>query len=204
MAEMPLPLLCRLFGPRGRALHRQAQGSDPRPVEPHRPPRSVSRCTSFDPPAAERAFLGAMLDHLLERACSWLRFHGLATKGLEVSLRYGDYEGATGRESFRRPVDDERQLKEAARDRLERLYQRRLPLRLLGVALAPLEPAGGQASLFPDPEAERRRRLDACRDAVRHRFGFMALVSGQALLLGEQGVQHDRDNFRLRTPCLTR
>jgi hypothetical protein len=31
----------------------------------------------------------------------------------------------------------------------------------------------------------------------------MALVSGSALVLAEQ-LEHDRDNFRLRTPCLTR
>jgi hypothetical protein len=32
----------------------------------------------------------------------------------------------------------------------------------------------------------------------------MALVSGEALLLSAAGLAHDRDNFRLRTPCLTR
>ena len=71
VAEMPLPVLCGLFGDRGRVLHDQAHGIDPRPVEPHKPPQSVSRCTSFDPPTADDAFLRAMLDHLLERAASW-------------------------------------------------------------------------------------------------------------------------------------
>jgi hypothetical protein len=32
----------------------------------------------------------------------------------------------------------------------------------------------------------------------------MALQTGAALLLGERGLEHDRENFRLRTPCLTR
>ena len=41
-------------------------------------------------------------------------------------------------------------------------------------------------------------------NAIRQRFGFMALRSGESLLLSEQGLQHDRENFRLRTPCLTR
>jgi len=31
----------------------------------------------------------------------------------------------------------------------------------------------------------------------------MAVVSGTSLVLAEQ-VDHDRDNYRLRTPCLTR
>jgi DNA polymerase-4 len=204
LAGMPLPLLCGLFGERGRTLHRQAQGIDPRPVEPYRPPQSVSRCTSLEPATGDRAFLGAMLDHLLERACLWLRFHGLAARGLGLTIRYGDNQGAAGRASFPEATDDDRELREAARERLGRLYQRRLPLRLLGVELVPLQPADRQAGLFPDPEVERRKRLSACQDEIRRRFGFMSLVSGASLLLAERGLEHDRDNYRLRTPCLTR
>jgi DNA polymerase-4 len=204
LAGMPLPLLCGLFGNQGRTLYRQAQGIDARPVVPHRPPRSVSRCTSLEPVTGDRAFLQAMLDHLLERACLWLRFHDLAAKGLSITIRYGDHEGAVGRTSFRQATDDEQTLREAARERLGRLYQRRLPLRLLGVELTPLHAVDRQPGLFPDPEAERRQRLGACRDEIRQRFGFMAVVSGASLLLAEQGLQRDRENFRLRTPCLTR
>jgi DNA polymerase-4 len=172
-------------------------------VEPSRPPQSVSRCTSFDPPTGDLDFVRAMLDHLLERAASWLRFRQKVARGLVLTIRYGDYESAEGREMLRPPTDDERRLKEAARARLARLYQRRLPLRLLGVALAPLAEPDRQPGLFPDPEAEKTRRLTECRDAVRRRFGFMSLVSGSSLLLGER-LEHDRDNYRLRTPCLTR
>jgi hypothetical protein len=144
-----------------------------------------------------------MLDHLVDRACTWLRFNGLAAKGLAVTIHYGDYATANGRASFKKPVEDEKELKEAARDRLGRLYQRRLPLRLLGVELAPLGAPDRQPSLFPDPDAERAQRLAECKDAIRKRFGFMALVSGSALVLADR-LEQDRDNFRLRTPCLTR
>lgn len=203
VAAMPVGVLCGLFGDRGRVLHEQALGIDPRPVEPHQPPQSVSRCTSFDPPVGDDDFLQAMLDHLLERAVSWLRFNFLATRGLTVTIRYGDYEGAEGRESFRALVDDDKELKAAARHRFQRLYQRRLPLRLIGIALTPLAPADRQPMLFLDPHAERQRRLAACKDAIRQRFGFMAVVSGESLLLAER-IDHDRENYRLRTPCLTR
>jgi DNA polymerase IV len=203
MAAVPLPVLRGLFGAQGRVLRDQAHGIDPRPVEPRKPPQSVSRRTSFDPPAADRAFVRAMLDYLLERAVVWLRFHDLAARGLVLSIRYGDYEGAEGRVALRRPTDDARVLKEAAGERFERLYSRRLPLRLVGVELAPLEPPDRQASLFPDPGAERARRLAACTDAIRQRFGFTAILNGSGLLLAER-LERDRENFRLRTPCLTR
>ena len=203
VSAMPIPVLRGLFGNQGRLLHHQAQGIDPRPVQPHKPQLSVGRRTSFEPPVAELAFLYAMLIYLLDRACSWMRFHHLATRGLTLTIRYGDFETAAGRESFRRPVQDETTLREAARDRLGRLYQRRLPLRFLGVELSPLVPPVHEPTLFPDEAALRRRRLDDVQDAIRERYGFTSLLNGVTLQLADQ-LERDRQNFRMRTPCLTR
>lgn len=203
VAEMPPPLLRTLFGNQGRLLHEHSWGIDRRPVEPRKPQQSISRRTSFDPPTSDLAFLRAMLDYLVERATTWLRFQNLATRGLTVSLRYGDHEGAEGRETFRQPINLDQELKEAARERLGLLYQRRLPLRMLGVTLTALTAPDQQPTLFPDKEEERDRRLSACKDAIRQRFGFTAVLSGSALLLAQQ-LDRDRQNFRLRTPCLTR
>lgn len=203
MAGMPVPVLRGLFGKQGRVLRDQAHGIDPRPVEPSKPPQSISRRTSFDPPVADRAFLRAMLDYLLERAATWMRFHDQAAKGFVLIIRYGDYESAEGRGTFRQPTNSDQELKEAARARFEALYQRRLPLRLLGVELAPLSAPDRQPALFPDLDAQRARRLAECKDAIHQRFGFTSLLSGSALLLAER-LDRDRETFRMRTPCLTR
>jgi DNA polymerase-4 len=203
VAGIPVPMLRGLFGSQGRVLHDQSLGIDPRPVEPRKPAQSISRRTSFDPPVADRAFLHAMLDYLLERAAAWMRFQRLAARGLLLTIRYGDYESTEGRAPFRPATQRDRDLKEAVHDRLDALYQRRLPLRLLGVDLTPLGPPDAQPALFPDPSAERARRLSECKDAIHRRFGFTSLLSGSALLLAEQ-LDRDRENFRLRTPCLTR
>src|SRR5207248_7313114 len=113
------------------------------------------RRTSFDPPVADRMFLRAMLDYLLERAAAWMRFQDLAAKGLVLTLRYGDYQSAEGRVTFRQATDRDQELKEAARDRFAVLYQRRLPLRLLGVELTPLGPPERQPGLFLEPDDAR-------------------------------------------------
>lgn len=203
VAEVPVPVLAGLFGRQGRVLHDQSWGIDHRPVLPRKPPQSVSRCTSFDPPSGDRAFLRAMLDYLLDRALTWLRFNDRVTRGLTLTIRYGDYESDVGHEIFRRPTASEVELREAARDRFERLYQRRLPLRLVGVELSPLVPPDPQPALFADADVERQRRLAECKDAIRQRFGFTSVMNGSALIVAER-VERDRENFRLRTPCLTR
>jgi DNA polymerase-4 len=203
VAAMPTPVLRGLFGKQGKVLHERAHGIDLRPVQPHKPQRSVSRRTSFDPPVAELPFLRAMLGYLLARACSWMRFQRLATRGLTLTIRYGDYETATGRKSFRRLVENESLLREALGDRFERLYTRRLPLRFLGVELSPLETPQREPTLFDDIDALRAQRLDETQDAIRRRFGFTSLLSGESLQLAAR-LDRDRDNFRMRTPCLTR
>jgi DNA polymerase-4 len=223
MAAMPVPILRGLFGNHGRILHEQSLGIDYRPVEAHKPPLSVSRRTSFDPPSGDRNFLRSMLDYLVERAGSWLRFQRLAARAAVVTIRYGDYQTAEARTTFPSATDRDQDLQEGIRDCFERLYQRRLPLRLLGVVLAPLVTPDPQPTLFPlmkkgsgvfssDTRCEmtpdpffndRARRLAECKDTVRRRFGFTALLSGSALQLAD-GLDRDRENFRLRTPCLTR
>jgi DNA polymerase-4 len=129
-----------------------------------------------------------------------------------VTIRYGDYQTGEARDAFRSPTDADRDLKESIRECFERLYQRRLPLRLLGVELAPLVTPDRQPTLFPlsprgrgrgEGDADHARRLAECKDAIRRRYGFTALLSGSALQLAE-GLDRDRENFRLRTPCLTR
>ena len=71
-----------------------------------------------------------------------------------------------------------------------------------GLAPSTLSAPERQGELFTDERGERGRRLRACKDAIRGRFGFLAVTSGTALELAR--LERDRDNYRLRTPCLTR
>lgn len=203
VADMSVPVLRGLFARQGPIIHEQAHGIDRRPVLPRQPPRHVSRCTSFAPPVGDRAFLRAMLTYLTERAASWMRFNKLAARGFQVTIRYGDYESDHGRGTLPAATDRDDMLQEAICERWERLYQRRLPLRLLGVELGPLVPVQDQTQLFRHPDDERRERLAQCKDDIRERFGFLAVSSGSALLLANR-LDHDRANFKLRTSCLTR
>jgi DNA polymerase-4 len=201
LVGMPAGVLSGLFGKRGLAMREAACGVDARPVRPLRQALSISRCTSFDPAVSEWPVLSAMLSHLVERACLALRKQGLVAKGATVRVRYADHRWADVRAPL--PDDTEPTVKRLARERLGRLCGRRLPLRLLGVELSPLVLAGRQGELFQDEGHERAERLRAVRDEVRERFGFLSIVSGEALELVSR-LEHDRDNFRLRTPCLTR
>ncbi|MDW8221793.1 MAG: DNA polymerase IV [Gemmatales bacterium] len=196
-------LLEGLFGWPGRCWYWYAHGLDPRPVIAQRQPHSISRRTSFDPPEADPMFLRAMLTYLLERAASWMRFVRRRALGLEVFVRYGDGQGSSRRWRVRPATNHDAELRAYALEGLAALLQRRLPLRLLGVTLSPLQAETGQLALFCEPWQQRQQRLQQCKDAIRQRFGFLALTSGEELVLLRQ-LEHDRDRLVLRTPCLTR
>lgn len=203
VAAAPRHLLAGLFGDMGARWHDLARGIDHSTLRIDKPPLTISRRSSFDPPTADPPFLRGMLDYLLARAALEARGRGLSAGLARLHLRYGDFSSAEASRRFDPPVDDDAILGEALRDALEKLSGRRMPLRLVGVELGRLTASPAQASLFPDPDAERRRRLLQSTDAIRERLGFRAVRPGTTLAL-DQRLDHDRDGYRLRTPCLTR
>ncbi len=203
LAATPRALLCGLLGKQGPRLLLLARGIDDRPVRPDKPQTSIGRRASFDPPTGDREFLLALIGHLVDRAASWLRWNRQRTGGLTLYLRYGDQQGGEGRALLPVATDNEATLREIAQDTFLRVYQRRLPLRLLGVGFEPLTSAAIQTSLFPDPREEQLKAIGQCKDHIRERFGFSALKNGSSLIL-DRNLRRDRENYVFRTPCLSK
>lgn len=203
VAAAPRRVLAGLFGDMGARWHDLARGIDHSTLRIDKPPLTISRRSSFDPPTADLPFLHGMLDYLLARAALEARGRGLRAGVVRLHLRHGDFSAADTSCRFDPPVDDDTVLAAALRDALRRLHTRRMPLRLVAVELGRLAAAPRQPDMFPDPAAERRRRLTESTDAIRERFGFRAVRPGTTLVL-DQRLDHDRDGYRLRTPCLTR
>lgn len=203
VAAAPRHVLAGLFGDMGARWHDLSRGIDHSTLRIDKPPLTISRRSSFDPPTADMPFLHGMLDYLLARAALEARGRNLRAGVARLHLRYGDFSAADTSCRFDPPIDDDAVLGAALRDALGRLYTRRMPLRLVAVELGRLGAAPAQPDLFPDPASERRRRLLESTDAIRERFGFRAVRPGTTLVL-DQHLDHDRDGYRLRTPCLTR
>ncbi len=199
-------LLEETFGAhRGGALHEAARGRDgDDPVVPDAPPRSVSRETSFAADTADGRFLEGVLHYLLDRAAAECRAKGLRARGLEVRLRYADFAGAHRSVTMTEPANDPRALWPVARGIFRAIRERRVMVRLVGVTLDGLGPAGGrQAGLFTVEEEARSRRLVAAADRVRERHGFRSLLAGPEIaLLGRLELREK--GFVLRTPSLSR
>ncbi|MCG3180101.1 MAG: DNA polymerase IV [Phycisphaerae bacterium] len=205
LALLPRDLLRREFGVAGEQLAGRAAGRDGCEVAASaRQRRSISRETSFERDEPDRGAAAAMLYYLTERAAWSLRSERLACGAVAVKLRYSDYVTSAGSQALVEPSDRDAVLFAAARGLMERLDTRRRALRLVGVCLEKLKPAGlRQLGLFDEPAARRNGGLLAAQDAIRERFGFAALVTGRSIELLND-YESDQNGFRLRTSCLTR
>ena len=91
-----------------------------------------------------------------------------------------------------------------AAELLDKLYIRRMALRLISVALGKLSRRRQrQLYLWDQQQQLKHQRLYAGQDAIREKFGFSALAAGPAIDLLAKYARK-REGFVLRTPALSR
>ncbi len=161
-------------------LQRLARGEDDRAVEATRRSKSLSSEQTFATDVRDPDILLGVLLGQVEEVAQRLRRHRLEARTVTLKLRYGDFRTVTRSETLREPTNLTQVLWQTA-EQVFRQWEQRSPgaLRLLGFGATGLEPqAAGQATLFPDPEAEKLTRLDRAMDTIRDRYGKRALHRG--------------------------
>ena len=180
--------LVRWLGEReGAWLHERARGIDRAPVEANRETKSVSRDETFATDLDDDGALAAKLLALADRASADVREAGLIARTVTVKLRDADFTTRQASRTLADAVQSDRAVYAVARELLTRLRAaRRVPARLLGVALSQLVRAGseGQLSLLESAgdtlETDRDRVISRVIDEVREKFGPDALGRGGA------------------------
>ena len=169
----------------GSWLYDRARGIDRAPVEANRETKSVSRDETFATDLDDDAALAARLLTLVDRASADIRQSGLVARTVTVKLRDADFTTRQASRTLADAVQSDRAVYVVARELLTRLRAaRRVPARLLGVALSQLvaQDGEGQLSLLESPgqtlETERDRVISRMIDEVREKFGPDALGRG--------------------------
>ncbi len=169
----------------GNWLYQRVRGIDHAPVISDREVKSVSRDETFATDLDDDDALAARLLSLADRASADVREAGLVARTVTVKLRDADFTTRQASRTLGEAVRSERAVYAVARQLLRRLRAaRRVPARLLGVALSHFEAADGEAqlSLLEPPEerieSERDQAISRAIDHVRERFGRDALGRG--------------------------
>ncbi len=176
------------FGEReGAWLYDRVRGIDGAAVEADREIKSLSRDETFATDLDDDDSLAAKLLALADRASADVRQAGLVARTVTVKVRDADFITRQASRTLPEAVQSDHAVYAVARALLTRLRAaRRVPARLLGVALSQLGPAGGSGQLsLLEPaagavETERDRTISRVIDEVREKFGRDALSRGGA------------------------
>jgi len=177
LADMPEEVLIRLLGKNGSSLHRKANGIDSTPVVQYNARKSISSERTFMRDSMDLVRLKALLVQMVENLCFQLRAEGKVTSNIAVKIRYANFDTHTQQARLAYTACDHILIKRAL-DLFDRLYQRRMMIRLVGIKLSGLVEGNYQISLFDDVTLIS---LYQAMDKVKNRFGKHAVQRASSL-----------------------
>jgi DNA polymerase-4 len=168
LSNIPPEMLQNLLGKNGTELWRRANGIDETPVIPYMEQKSISTESTFDSDTININFIHGELVRMTERIAFQLREQNRLTGCVTVKLRYSNFETFTKQLTIPYTNADHLLLK-TAQELFNKLYERRLLIRLIGIRFSHLIPGNYQISLFDD--TREMINLYQAIDSVKHRFG---------------------------------
>ncbi len=179
LSQMPLKVLERTFGKSGVMLWERANGIDLRPVVPYSEQKSLSKEITFEQDTTDVTLLRRILGSLTEQLAYDLRKLGQCTSCITVKLRYSNFDTHTRQISIPASASDHR-LIPSVHELFEKLYDRRLLIRLIGVRFSKLLQGQEQLSLFDD--GARLVPLYGAMDNLRNRYGDFSILRASGLM----------------------
>lgn len=168
LQKMPMDLLQSVLGKNGKSIWQKANGIDHTPVVPYSEQKSMSSERTFDQDTTDVHGLKSLLVGMTERLAFKLRKQNKLTACVTVKIRYSDFD--THSMQCRLPYTScDHILIEKVKELFDRLYQRRMLIRLIGVRFSHLVGGAYQINLFDD--TEEMISLYQAMDKMRLRFG---------------------------------
>lgn len=173
LREMPLKFLVSAFGKNGISLWNKAHGIDNSPVVPYSEQKSISTECTFEEDTLDVKRLKSILIAMVEKVAFTLREQKKLTSCITVKIRYSNFDTETKQVQVPYTSSDHVILR-VVQELFDKLYHRRMRIRLVGVRLSGLVHGNHQISLFDDT-AETINLYQAI-DHIKHRHGVEKLV----------------------------
>jgi len=191
LQEMPLEVMQRVLGANGALIWKRANGIDNSPVIPFCERKSISTERTFDRDTIDVVRLRGILTAMTENLAFQLRRGGKLTACVSVKIRYSDFNTYSRQLHIPYTSADHKLIPQVL-DLFERLYDRRLLVRLIGVRFTDLVPGHYQINLFED--TEEALRLYAALDRIRERFGDKSVIRASGMGARTIGRMHNPFN----------
>lgn len=172
LSLIPPEMMDKLMGKNGIDIWKKANGIDSNPVVPYSERKSISTETTFEQDTIDVARMREILSSMIEKIAFSLRKKGKLAGCVTVKIRYANFDTHTLQKVIPYTSFDHI-LTKVALELFDRLYSRRMLIRLIGVRLSHLVGGVQQLNLFEDtPEMVS---LYQSLDRIRKRFGQRAV-----------------------------
>ncbi len=172
LQKIPPEMLESVMGKNGVVVWRKANGIDPAPVKPYYEKKSIGTEKTFDRDTIDIKRLKEILTVMTEQSAFELRRKNRLAGKVTVKIRYSNYDTHTLQKQIAYTAFDHI-LIATALELLDRLYNRRMLVRLIGIRLGDLVSGNQQLNLFEN--APEMIKLYQTMDNIRKRFGKKAI-----------------------------
>lgn len=178
LQEMPMELMEQALGENGVMIWKKANGIDNSPVVPFHERKSISTERTFDKDTIDVVKLRGIILAMAENLAYQLRKGQKLTSCVTMKLRYSDFQTQTVQSRIPFTSADH-VLVPKVLELFEKLYNRRMLVRLVGVRFSHLVSGGYQINLFDD--TEERVNLYQALDRMRNKYGDRAVISAAGM-----------------------
>jgi DNA polymerase-4 len=168
LSRIPVEMMERVMGKNGIVIWEKANGQDSTPVVPYSESKSVSTETTFEQDSIDIVKMKEKLVKMVEKIAFELRAQEKLTSCVTVKIRYSNFDTHTLQKSMPYTAFDHI-LIPLVKELFDRLYQRRMLIRLIGVRLSSLVSGNPQLNMFEDSSG--MISLYQALDRVRNKYG---------------------------------
>ena len=172
LSQIPQEQLFKVLGNNGTSLWQKAHGIDHSPVLPYREQKSIGTQSTFETDSIDTHTIKQLITSMVTDLCFQLRAQRKLTACITITIRYSNFETHT--QQAKRPYTTlDSFLIGKAKELFDKLYNRRMLLRLVGVKLSQLVSGHEQINLYS--ASEEQYKLYQAMDRIRNRFGDKAV-----------------------------
>ena len=151
LRDRSLEELIRHFGSSAGYFHRAAHGEDGRPVQPHRPLKSVGAERTFDSDLSEEADLMMAFEPVIDAAWTRIARAGASGRTLTLKAKFADFRLVARSRTLAAPMSDRSMIADIGRALLRSLVPVEQGIRLLGLTLSGLGSDVSRCELVQPP-----------------------------------------------------
>ncbi|WAC02433.1 DNA polymerase IV [Lacinutrix neustonica] len=195
--QMPVEMMASALGVNGITIWKRAHGIDNPPLIPFHERKSISTERTFNKDTIDVAQLRTTIFAMAENLAFQLRRADKLAGTLSIKIRYSDFNTYSKQVKITYSSADH-VIIPIALELFEKLYNRRLLVRLVGVKMTDIVSGNYQINLFDD--TEELLNLYKAMDGVREKYGELSIM--RASSIGAKTIGRFQNPFNGEPPIL--